>query len=72
MNELDDVRVNRPSTSDRFDNGRKIIICQHYVRSFFGNFSSPLPHGDPDVSPLERRRVIHAVASNRDDFMSLL
>ena len=72
MNELDDVRVNRPSTSDRFDNGRKIIICQHYVRSFFGNFSSPLSHCDSDVSPLERRRVIHAIASNRNDFMGLL
>src|SRR5262245_8276251 len=69
MDKFMNVRIYGSTAFDRLDDCREIIIGQDDIRSLFRNFGSAHSHGDADVGPFERRRIIDAVPGNSQDLI---
>lgn len=46
------------------ENGSKVVIRQHNIRSLLGNIRTSLTHGNTDISTLQRWRIIDTVTSH--------
>ena len=53
--------------SDGVDDGREVVVGEHHVGGLAADVGADETHGHADVGPLERGRVVHAVAGHRDD-----
>ncbi len=65
--ELPDVVGDRPSFSDRGDDRREVVVREDEVGRLACRLGARPPHGDADVGPAKRGRVVDAVAGDRDD-----
>ena len=52
---------------DGLDDRREVVVGQDHRRGLLRDLGAGDAHGDADVGPLERRRVVHAVAGHGDD-----
>ena len=65
VDELADVGIDDPALLYGGDDAGKIVVRQDHVRSLLGHVRAGDAHGDADVRPLQRRRVVDAVAGHR-------
>ena len=68
LNVLEDVAAFANGGDDR----REVVVEEDEIRRRAGHVGPPLPHGDADVGPAQRGRVVDAVTRHRDDGASLL
>lgn len=71
LEKLLDCIVHRSPPSDRLDDGGEIVIHQDDSRSFLGHFGACDSHGKANIGGFQCRRIIGAVASDRDRFAEL-
>ena len=64
---LRQVVVEAAAELDRLDDRREVVVGEDHRRGFLRDLGAGDPHGDADVGPLQRGRVVHAVAGHRDD-----
>ncbi len=69
---LFDILKDRPPLFHGRDNRSEIVVGERHGGGLFGHVGAGDPHGDTDISLLERRRVIDAVASHGDDMPLVL
>ncbi len=62
-----DVVVDGTAFFDRVDDAREVVVREDHVRRLFGDVCAGDAHRNADVGGLERRRVVHAIASHRHD-----
>ncbi|GIX62824.1 uncharacterized protein BcabD6B2_22590 [Babesia caballi] len=62
--ELLDVGVDGAARLDGVDDGAEVVVQQNHVGSALGDVSAVDAHGNTNVRGLERRGVVHAVASH--------
>ena len=65
--ELPDVLEDGAALLDAGDDARKVVVQEDDVGRFPGHIRSGQPHGDADIGRPQRRRIVHAVPSDRDD-----
>ncbi len=70
--EAADVRERGATLFDRGDDRAEVVVQQHQVGRLAGHVGAGRAHGDPDVGGAQRRAVVHAVTSHRDDVSSAL
>ena len=62
-----EVVVEAAADLDGLDDRGEVVVGEDHRRGFLRDLGAGDPHRDPDVGPLQRRRVVHAVAGHRDD-----
>ena len=72
MHGLADIIVDAAPFAYRRDNGGEVVVHQRHVGSALGNVGAGDAHGTTDISRLESRRVIDAVAGHRHNVAALL
>ena len=55
-----------PFLDGRRDRG-EVVVGEHHLRRFLGDFGALDPHGNPDVGFLQRWRIVNPVARHRHD-----
>ena len=70
--ELLDVLVDVAPFLDGSDDGCEIVVHEHDIGHLARDVAAALAHGDADVGALQRRRVVHPVAGDRDDLAQVL
>jgi hypothetical protein len=70
--ELADVAVHRPAQLDGRDDAGKRVVQQYHHGGLPGHVGAAGAHRHADVGPFERRRVVGAVAGDRDHLAELL
>src|SRR3546814_16130267 len=63
--DLADIVVNRPAFLHSCDDRGKVVVEEHHVGGLAGRLGSLYSHRSANVSLLERRRVVDAVAGHR-------
>jgi hypothetical protein len=57
---------------DGIDDAGEVVVQQHHIGCLLGHVRAHDAHGDADVSSLQRRGIVDAVARNCHDMLLLL
>ena len=70
--EVLDVVEDALALLDSAEDGAEVIVGENHVCSFLGHVGAELTHANTDVSLLQRRSVVHAIASHGHDIATAL
>ncbi len=67
LDELANVVEDSAPLAHGVDDRREVVVQQHHLGGLARHVRPLAPHRDADVGPLERRRIVDAVAGHRDE-----